>query len=574
MSENEVFPSWQRLEVFDIIQTNPVSFLIERGTPSPTIHLFTLENMKRLISSILLVLCSVPLATASMEPISDSLLSQLFGTWEAVGYGKFLQISNGRLREYHSNSHGCIDTADQTQAQLRTDYAYIDIIDANSFFASPLPFGNKWLFTKTTPLPNCRERNNATALQTFDFFDAFMKSHYAYFAEREMDWTIRSSAVRNTLLGNVSPQELYDAMDGLLRELGDPHTGLYAVLNDQLVHRLGLYPRHAMSKIRAANTGGSKNDDDLFLDWIIGQLTELEAKMINVGNIIDTTPFYWAKFGEIGYLHIGSEGGFATTGKLEDEIQGVEAALDRALTDLADSEAIIVDLTLNLGGYEWISQTIARRFAAAPIHIHSKSMHNAPSVPDLDFVLEPSQRPSYHGPLYLLTSDITVSAGEDLTLSLRTLPQTRHYGLATYGALSNVLPKPLPNGWGLTLSNEIYTDANGEVWESRGISPDFEYNLYAGGIKQSHYAMIQGFVSHITQARALVPQLTASLDDGLVLTVDKAEPGSTLSLLQSEDLSQWEQVLSWQYTESMQFEIDYDGTDEAQQIFFRVKEVN
>lgn len=522
----------------------------------------------------MIAICWMPLAAASMKPISNSLLSQLSGNWEAVGYGKFLNISNNQLREYHSNAEGCIDTTDQTQTQLRTDYAYIEILDANSFFASPLPFGNKWLFTRTTPLANCRTRDSANALQTFDFFDSFMREHYAYFDERRFDWPTRSTAVRKTLQGNVSQQKLYNAMDGLLKELGDPHTGLYAILNDRLVHRLGLYPRQALSKIRAANPGTAKSDDDLFLDWIIGQLSALESKMIQVGEVVDTTPFYWASFGDIGYLHIGSEGGFATTGKLEDEIQGVEKALDRALADLANSKALIVDLTLNLGGYEWISQTIARRFAIDPIHVHSKTLHNAPEVPPLDFELQPSERPSYHGPLYLLTSDITVSAGEDLTLSLRSLPQTRHYGLSTYGALSNVLPKPLPNGWGLTLSNEIYTDAQGEIWESRGITPDFEYDIYANGVKQSHYTMVQDFASLVARQQDLAPQLSAKRDETILLKVDRAEPGSTLRLLQSDDMKNWHAILSWQYTEPEIFELDYDEEDSPQKIFFRVQEIH
>lgn len=527
--------------------------------------------MKQLFLHFIVVLFLIPLAAGSMKPISNSILSQIEGTWEAIGYGKFLQINNTQLREYHSNPLGCIDTADQTQTQLRLDYAYIEIVDSDTFFAGPASFGNKWLFKRTAPLSDCRERSNANALTTFDFFTAFLSQHYAYFDVRGIDWAGRSRSVRNTLRSDSSDQKLYNAMYGLLQELGDPHTGLYAILNDQLVHPLGIYPRHAMAKIKTTNPNSNASDDDLFLEWIIARLTALESKMIEVGNVIDTTPFYWTRFDEIGYLHIGSEGGFTTTGKLANEISGLEIALDKALTDLRGSEAIIIDLTLNLGGYEWLSQTIAKRFAIEPMHVHSKTLHDAPQVPPLEYIVTPSNRVNYHGPVYLLTSDITISAGEDLTLSLRSLPQTRHYGLNTFGALSNVLPKPLPNGWGITLSNEIYTDRDGIVWEGSGITPHFEYDIYSGGIKQSHYDMIKGFVSHIRAQRERTPRLRLSSIDDPQLLIDQAEPGSTLALQVSSNLADWDNALAWQYQEPIELEIDIEDQDES--TFFRIKEI-
>ena len=45
-------------------------------------------------------------------------------------------------------------------------------------------------------------------------------------------------------------------------------------------------------------------------------------------------------------------------------------------------------------------------------------------------------------------------------------------GQDTAGMLSDNLLKPLPNGWELSLSNEIYTSCDGQVFEGRGIAPD------------------------------------------------------------------------------------------------------
>ncbi|MEL6680985.1 MAG: S41 family peptidase, partial [Pseudomonadota bacterium] len=72
----------------------------------------------------------------------------------------------------------------------------------------------------------------------------------------------------------------------------------------------------------------------------------------------------------------------------------------------------------------------------------------------------------------LLTSDLTISAGEIATMAFRALPQTVHHGSATNGSLSDILEKELPNGWTLELSNEVYLDHTGAHWEGPGIPPD------------------------------------------------------------------------------------------------------
>jgi carboxyl-terminal processing protease len=61
---------------------------------------------------------------------------------------------------------------------------------------------------------------------------------------------------------------------------------------------------------------------------------------------------------------------------------------------------------------------------------------------------------------------------------MRALDNVRHVGEPTRGAFSNVLEKCLPNGWCLSLSNEIYTDHRGEVWEGRGIEPDVPISVF------------------------------------------------------------------------------------------------
>ena len=84
----------------------------------------------------------------------------------------------------------------------------------------------------------------------------------------------------------------------------------------------------------------------------------------------------------------------------------------------------------------------------------------------------------YDKPVTLLTTHVTVSAAETFSMAMRALPTVTHRGEATRGALSDVLEKVLPNGWSLRMSNETYLDAEGELWERRGVIPEEEIEVF------------------------------------------------------------------------------------------------
>ena len=119
--------------------------------------------------------------------------------------------------------------------------------------------------------------------------------------------------------------------------------------------------------------------------------------------------------------------------------------------------------------------------AASPIDrrlAYTKVALGAQDVEPQPFHVEPSKRVSYLGPVYLLTSDVTVSAGETFTLYMRALPNVVHVGGTTRGAFSDMIEKPLPNGWSLALSAEIYRDPDGRSYEVRGLPPQVKREVF------------------------------------------------------------------------------------------------
>ncbi|HEY1426211.1 MAG TPA: S41 family peptidase, partial [Caulobacteraceae bacterium] len=73
-----------------------------------------------------------------------------------------------------------------------------------------------------------------------------------------------------------------------------------------------------------------------------------------------------------------------------------------------------------------------------------------------------------------LTSRQTASAGEILVFGMMACPNVTRVGERTLGILSDNLYKRLPNGWELSLSNEVYQAPDGALYEATGIPPQVE----------------------------------------------------------------------------------------------------
>ena len=81
--------------------------------------------------------------------------------------------------------------------------------------------------------------------------------------------------------------------------------------------------------------------------------------------------------------------------------------------------------------------------------------------------------------MILLTSKLTGSAAEILTMALRELSQVTVMGEATSGGLSDILSFKFPNGWGLGLSHQTYRTMDGDLFEAVGIPPDVHFAIDA-----------------------------------------------------------------------------------------------
>jgi C-terminal processing protease CtpA/Prc len=145
----------------------------------------------------------------------------------------------------------------------------------------------------------------------------------------------------------------------------------------------------------------------------------------------------------------------------------------QVVKSLRGVKGLVIDIRYNGGGDDGIALAIAGFFTDHPVPAYSKrAFFNGTLTEPYRVTVLPESGERLAVPIVFLTSDMTVSAAEVLALDLKALPNSIQLGQPTRGSLSDRLEKVLPNGWGVSLSNEIYTDVHSRIFEVTGVIPD------------------------------------------------------------------------------------------------------
>lgn len=325
--------------------------------------------------------------------------------------------------------------------------------------------GTRYLFDRLPSLPAaCASAAPWTPDRVAAFVADTFAELYPNSAERGLDWSARKAATLAKLSPQATDDQLWTALSDMLAGVDDPHVELHGVVGGaQRDLEPGVSP--TLSRVHAADPDGSEKA------WLQayreGILTQV---LTGKGRQAANNRIFWGRADDIGYLNIVTMGAFARNAAPDDP-RPLDAVLDEALTAFAGAKAVVIDVSNNRGGYDTISRAIAGRFTDQPRPAYSKVAVGAKAAPQT-VTVEPSRGPRFTGPVYLVTSDITVSAGETFGLMMKALPNVKHVGGATHGAYSDQLPKPLPNGWAFALPAELYKSPDGRDLEGRGLAPD------------------------------------------------------------------------------------------------------
>ena len=427
-----------------------------------------------------LVLC-LSGCMASPLPISDVqafTASQHAGVWQSQGYGYVMVATPDSVRAYHLAGDVCVEQPDSELSLLDFLDLYRSDEDGQALYLSSALDPYEYIFRRVPSLPaTCLAPTANTPIGNFDALAAYFRKHYAFFDLYGVDWDERVALARSTITADVGEQAMFEAMSDLLRPLKDSHIQIDAEINGQRF----VYDGNPGKTDRAVAAWGERNN--MSFDQAIGLFRRgywiddiRDTLLKGDGEITANGRIQYGVLAEkVGYIAFVSMGGFINgeVDTIHEERSALEAAMNDALALFAKRgvKAVVIDLSLNIGGYDFIGLDIAGRFANARTLAFTRQAGDDSQAEDFALYVEPFAGLQFTGPVYVLTSDLTVSAGEILTLSLRALGNVIHVGETTRGAFSTVLTKYLPNGWEISLSNEIYTDPQGDVWEGRGIEP-------------------------------------------------------------------------------------------------------
>lgn len=436
--------------------------------------------------------------------LSEDTYAKANGIWLNSDYGWLLKVDSAGLERWQITPNFCYPSKQEGQTAMSSiEYRYFELLDDKTAKFEYFPGDGHTVFRKLEKLPEqCNKNIGKSFKATFEVFANIFTEHYAFFEQRNVDWQELTENKREELSKLESEQDLFELLSSMIAPLADSHTKLIATIDG------GKYRYQAGFKqtLPAIQSGIGEQE------WLNGLIKQLQEDILDEGSVhtANERMVIGSIDNRIGYIQIFTMGGFTEDfefGSVEwakEEMRLLDYYLSEAIKSFKGYEAVIIDLSNNRGGFDQVARGIAAHFSNEPFEAYSvRTDWN--SSPTITYTINPSKTPRFTGPVYLMTSDVTVSGGEIATMTLRNLPNVTHVGQTTRGSFSTPLAKPLPNGWYLELSNEIFASPEGTVYEGQGINPDFPIEVFElDNPIQSHALAIQEVVNLIDSANSQV----------------------------------------------------------------------
>jgi len=445
--------------------------------------------MRLKLSTLLAILIiSILLSCQSDEKVNPS----IEGVWQSIGSGWILKIQDST--EYAFYDITTISCSPARQAHLDEIKESLSIEnDTLSFVKGVITYR----FTRTRELPKLCEtvisgENKKDPIYNFEVFAATVKEHYAFMELNTLDWPNLYEQQKDKLSKNPTHTGLYNVLEETLELLKDNHAFLEATDDVyEALEQVSDEEQDATSDDTLPEYGDFIVADMVAKHHLKEDMTK-DSWLIKWGKMEDNIGFIQIKamwlfadlnipdslIEEMGYVdayvktfHEINEGNY-----IEKEVEGVKKVMDRVMSDLINTEKIVIDIRFNGGGQDAVSFEMLSRFNPANRQIvTTKLRHENGFSPILNIYLESSPN-VYTKPVFVLTSRQTGSAAEAFAIGSLNIPHLKRIGSHTQGALSTALEKTLPNGWVFSISNEIYMDNHGNSYENIGIPVDYELN--------------------------------------------------------------------------------------------------
>lgn len=396
-------------------------------------------------------------------------LADIEGSWRRLGYAQTMV--------FEGEDFYLIDSVDGRCGALVFNAAVADIglalyLDDNDLLRVDVPVtAETYYLERSDSMPETCALD-ADPERNLEAFIAAFQQHFAFFPAIDYDWPAAVAAARAAVGPNTDEQTLFEVLTELQDPTNDGHGTLVTPFDESDPEPMKTYTADVYAQFL---------DQQEITDWeTFYELQEQiwDETLRTYVTDLKTSGNGFIRWGKLndhtGYLAFSLMFRFAgPDGDPLEEAEALEAALDRVFADVGDLPYMVLDNRWNPGGDDGLAQAVASRFADKPRLAYSeKGRVGDGFTPWRSHWVKPhATRPTYQGDVVYLTSSNTNSAAEILTFLMRPLPNVLHFGERTSGALSDALEVTLPNGWQVTLSNEIYLDHEGHWFEYKGIPP-------------------------------------------------------------------------------------------------------
>lgn len=307
-----------------------------------------------------------------------------------------------------------------------------------------------WTFTtlpeKVRPEAEQRARNQKALrllLQT-------LPERYSYHDLRVKDWAALERKHAPAILAAKTDRGWAAATAEMLKATGDLHLSLQ--LGEQRFWC------------------GSRAVDPLFRRELLDRYVRVQqvGKQVLAGRTADG----------IGYLLIGSFGA-----DVDPEVVG------GAITELADTAAMVVDVRPNAGGDERLAQRIAAWFVQGTVTYARHRVRERAGPDGFGPVQERrlqgnDENRRYGRPIAVLTSRYVMSSNESFVLMLKQAKDCVVVGQPTFGSSGNPRPFELDNGVTVYAPSWQDLSLDGRSIEGVGIAPDVLVECTPGDLQQ------------------------------------------------------------------------------------------
>jgi hypothetical protein len=185
--------------------------------------------------------------------------------------------------------------------------------------------------------------------------------------------------------------------------------------------------------------------------------------------------------GNVGYIELR---GFGPTELVAD-------AYTAAMTLLAGSDAVIIDLRRNGGGEpSSVAHLMSHFFAPGDVR-HLNDIYTRPTDATQQYWTNPSVPVRYTGPVYVLTSKRTFSGGEEAAYDFQTQKRATLVGETTGGGANPGDFIAIAEGFGAFIpTGRAINPVTGTNWEHVGVKPDVAVPA-ADALRTAHAAALR-----------------------------------------------------------------------------------